>query len=67
MILILQTLQMIIRHIFFAKNDIIESLERGSVSLFRWFEKYLLKRNADKCHFLVSASQEISLNVTTLK
>ena len=39
-----------------AKNveDVIESLERASVSLFRWFENNLLKGNAVKCHFRVS-------------
>ena len=39
-----------------AKNveDVIESFERASVYLFRWFE--------GKCHFLVSTSQELSLN-----
>ena len=52
-----------------AKNveDVIESLERASVSLFRWFESNLLKGNADKCQFLVSASQEVSLNVNNFK
>ena len=47
--------------------DVIESLERASVSLFRWFENNLLKTNDDKCHLLVSASQEISLNVNNFK
>ena len=48
-----------------AKNveDVIESLERASVSLFRWFENDLLKGNADKCHFLVCTSKEVSLNI----
>ena len=52
-----------------AKNveDVIESLERASVSLFRWFENNLLKVNAHKCHFLVSTSREVSLNVSTFK
>ena len=52
-----------------AKNieDIIESLEQASVSLFRWFENNLLKDNADKFHFLVSPSQEVSLNVNNFK
>ena len=54
---------------FSAKNveDIIESLERASPSLFRWFENKLLKSNADKCHFLVSTSQEVSLNANNFK
>ena len=50
-----------------AKNveHVIESLERASVSLFRWFETNLLKGNADKYHFLVSTSSEVSLNVNS--
>ena len=52
-----------------AKNveDVIESLERASVSLFRWFENSFLKCNADKCHFFVSTSQEVSLNLNIFK
>ena len=48
-------------------EDVIESIERASVSLFRWFENNLLKGNADKCQFLVSTSQEVSLNVNNFK
>ena len=52
-----------------AKNveDVIESLERALVSLFRCFESNLLKGNADKCRFLVSTSQEVNLNVNNFK
>ena len=52
-----------------AKNveDVIESLERASGFLFRWFEINLLKGNADKCHFLESTSQEVNLNVSNFK
>ena len=52
-----------------AKNieDVIESLGRASVSLFRWFENNLLKGNVDKCHFLVSTSKEVSLNINNFK
>ena len=51
-----------------AKNveDVIESLDRASVSLFRWFEYNLLKGNANKCNLLVSTSQELSLNVNNV-
>ena len=38
-------------------KDVIESLERPSVSLFRWFENKLLRGNANKCHFFVSTSK----------
>ena len=34
-------------------EDVMESLERASVSLFRWFENNLLKGNADKYHFFL--------------
>ena len=48
-------------------KDVLEPLERASVSLFRWFENTLLKGNADKCHFPVSTSQDVSLNVNNFK
>ena len=52
-----------------AKNveDVIKSVERASVSLFRWFENNLLKGNVAKCHFLVSTSQVVNLNVNNFK
>ena len=62
--MILQTLQMIIRHIFLLK---MWKNERASVSLFIWFENNLLKGNADKFHSLVSPSQEVSLNVNNFE
>ena len=48
-------------------EDVMESLERASVSLFRWFENNLLKDNADKCDFLVSTSQEVSLSLNNFE
>ena len=48
-------------------EDVIECLERVSVSLFRCFENNLLKGNSDKCHFLASTSQEVSLIVNNFK
>ena len=53
----------------YAKNveDLIESLERASVSLSRWLENNLLKGNPDKFYFLVNPSQEVSLNVNNFK
>ena len=48
-------------------EDVIESLERASISLFRWFENNLLKGDTDKCHFIVSTSQEVSLNLNNFK
>ena len=48
-------------------KSVIESLDQASVSLFRWFENNLLKSNADKYHFIVSTSQEVSLNVNNFR
>ena len=52
-----------------AKNveNVIEPLERASLSLFRWFETNFLKGNADKYNFFVSTSSEVSLNVNNFK
>ena len=62
MILTLQNLQITIYLIFSAKN-VEDSLEQASVSLFRWSDNNLMKGNADKYHFLVKTSQEVSSNV----
>ena len=40
-----------------------KSLEQVLVSLSKQFEHNLLKDNADKCNFLVSNDQEVTLNV----
>ena len=39
-------------------DDVIESLEQASMSLFNWFELKLLKGNADNCHFLTSTNHK---------
>ena len=58
-------------NLFFIHSDFdkkkIESLKRTSIPPFRWFENNLLKSSADKCHFLVSTSQKVSLNVNNIK
>ena len=35
-------------------DDLIDSLEKASSSLFKWFKDNLFKCNPDKCHLLVS-------------
>ena len=35
-------------------DDLIDSLEKASSSLFKWFKDNLFKGNPDKCHLLVS-------------
>ena len=69
MILILQTLQMIIRHIFLLK---MQKMSQSPLSELQYLcsdglETTFFKGNADKCHFLVSTSQEVSLNVNNFK
>ena len=52
--LIFRAMQMIILHNYVIADDIngvMASLEKDSKALFEWFEKNLLKSNADKCHF----------------
>ena len=39
-------------------DDVIESLEQASMSLFNWFELKLLKGNADNFHFLTSTNHK---------
>ena len=58
-----------IRHIFIFKNveDVPGSLEVASVSLSIWLKNNILKGNVDKCHFLVSTSQKVSLIVNNFK
>ena len=40
-------------------DDLIDSLEKESSSLFKWFEDNLLKGNPDKCHLLVPMNKQI--------
>ena len=42
-------------------GDVMDSHQRTSVSMFRWFLSNLLQVNVDKCHFLESTSQKESL------
>ena len=48
-------------------DDLITSHEQASNTLFKWFKNNLLKRNADKCHFLVSTNDRVSMNLDGIK
>ena len=48
-------------------DDLITSLEQASNALFKWFKNNLLKRNADKCHFLVSTNDRVSMTLDGIK
>ena len=44
-------------------EDVINSLENVSITLFKWFADNQMKTNKDKCHLLVSCSENITINV----
>ena len=44
-------------------DDLIDSLEKASSSLFKWFKDNLFKGNPDKCHLLVSTNEKIKINI----
>ena len=44
-------------------DDLIASLEHASSRLFKWLKSNLFKRNADKCHLLVSTNDRVSMNI----
>ena len=43
-------------------DDLIDSLEKASSSLFKWFNDNLFKGNSDKCHLLVSTNEKTKIN-----
>ena len=44
-------------------EGVINSLENGSIKLFKWFADNQTKANKDKCHLLISGSENIAINV----
>ena len=44
-------------------EDVINSLENVSVILFKWFPGNQMKANKEKCHLLISCSENITINV----
>ena len=44
-------------------NDLIDSLEKASSSLFKWFKDNLFKGNSDKCHLLASTNEKTKINI----
>ena len=47
-------------------DDLIDSLEKASSSLFKWFKDNLFKGNPDKCHLLVSTNEKTKINIGEL-
>ena len=44
-------------------DDLIDSPEKASSSLFKWFKDNIFKGNPDKCHLLVSSNEKTKLNM----
>ena len=44
-------------------DDLIDSLEKVSSSLFKWFKDNLFKGNPDKCHLFVSTNEKAKINI----
>ena len=44
-------------------DSLIASLEEASNSLFTWFDKNLVKSNADKCHLLVTSNEKVTIKM----
>ena len=44
-------------------EDVINSLENVSTTLFKWFADNQMKSNKEKCHLLISCSENITINV----
>ena len=44
-------------------DDLIDSLEKVSSSLFKWFKDNLFKCNPDKCHLSVSTNEKTKINI----
>ena len=43
-------------------EDVINSLENVSITLFKWFADNQMKANKGKCHLLISCSENITIN-----
>ena len=44
-------------------DDLIDSLEKASSSLFKWFKDNLFKGSPGKCHLLVSSNEKTKINI----
>ena len=44
-------------------DDLIDSREKASSSMFKWFKDNLLKSNPGKCHLLVSTNENTKINI----
>ena len=42
-------------------EDVTRTLENDSINLFKWFSDNMMKVNKDKCHFIVSSNEHVSM------
>ena len=41
----------------------LQKVEKASNTLFKWFSSNYMVANADKCHLLISTSEEVSVKI----
>ena len=44
-------------------DDVIKTLENNSVNLFKWFSNNQMKANKDKCHFIPSNKERVTMKI----
>ena len=48
-------------------EDVTRILENDSFNLFRWFSDNMMKANKDKCHFIVSSNEHVSMELDNIE
>ena len=48
-------------------EDVTRILENDSFNLFRWFSDNMMKENKDKCHFIVSSNEHVSMELDNIE
>ena len=48
-------------------EDVIRILENDSIKLFKWFSDNMMKTNKDKCHFIVTSNEHVSMKLDNIE
>ena len=48
-------------------EDVTRILENDSINLFKWFSDNMMKVNKDKCHFIVSSNEHVSMELDNIE
>ena len=48
-------------------EDVNRILENNSIKLFKWFSANMMKTNKDKCHFIVSTNENVSMKLDNIE